>query len=516
LRIEDFVTNGKSIIIKLSPSNQALNEEVVTPNSLKSLIAEIYREIPNKYYSTPHKLIGNYQEFYKDTSNNINANINSKIEVIKDSYRNKNKKGVVKIKEYNRDISDSSKFEHLIGAGPHIPHRFDFVMRRDEFINPDKFNQYKYTFIKEVMYKNRLLDVIKFEPKKSIFGSSFYGKIFIDSKEKVFLKAEYNYTNYGFLVNRHSNWAKRRKFITEYKKQNGMWHLYYTWDEAVSRNKDFKLTQEFYTNTISLDTLQSLKVIDKINYRDVFLLKEDTISINNNISKEEIVNRLMKQNKTLKILSKAEFSYGIKFLQIPSQKFTLSNNIGFEGSPKTVSSNFRNFTFEPALSFNISYKIEKKWQLNYSSAQNFRKDWKIEIHDFGLSKRFELKTERPLSLNLGLSYQSTKNTFSFPKINGFTPKYEKKYSGLNGSLKLELALDSRKQFYIGYNYTYQLSEKDKFYLERKHGFLNLKKDKRNYDLNNINLQVDGVSTTNFPDVFISSSFDLGLTWSFGF
>jgi hypothetical protein len=121
-----------------------------------------------------------------------------------------------------------------------------------------------------------------------------------------------------------------------------------------------------------------------------------------------------------------------------------------------------------------------------------------------------------MSLNFGLAYQDNKNTFSFPKINNFTPKYEKKYGGLNGSVKFEIELNSRKRFYIGYNYAYQLSEKDKFYLERKHGFLNLKKDKRNYNLNDINLQIDGIPTTHFPDVFIASSFDLGLTWSFGF
>jgi len=358
--------------------------------------------------------------------------------------------------------------------------------------------------------------VIKFEPKRKTFGSSFYGKIFIDPEEKVFLKAEYNFTDFGFLINRHSNWARRRKFITEYKKQNEKWYLHYTWDEAVSKTKDFKLTQEFYTNTISLDTIQNLKVIDKINYRDVFLLKEDTSSLNNNISKEEIVNRLMEQNKTLKILSKLEASIGLKFLQIQNQKFTLSNSLDLNKNPILYSANFEVFSFEPALFMGNSYQLKKTLLVNFNVTSSFRKKWQIESYEAGLSKRFKFKTNKPLFINFGLAYQHTKNTFNFGKINGFTPKYVKKYNGLNGSIKLEKELNPRKRLYITYNYAYQLSEKDKFYLERKHGFLNLKKDKRNYNINDINLQVDGVSSSTFPDVFISSSLDLGLIWSFGF
>lgn len=224
---------------------------------------------------------------------------------------------------------------------------------------------------------------------------------------------------------------------------------------------------------------------------------------------------MLEQNKTLKILSKVEFSYGIKFLSIQNQKHSLSNTIDFEGSLTTISTNFNNFTFEPTLSSYIGYVIERSWLINYSIVQNFRKDWGIKMQELGLSKRLKIKFNKPLYFNIGLSYQHIKNTFSFSKINSFTPKYEKNYSGLNGSIKFEIKLNPRKRLYIGYNYAYQLSEKDKFYLERKHGFLKLKKGKIKYDLNDINLQVDGVSTTSLPNVFISSSFDLGLIWSFG-
>ena len=443
--------------------------------------------------------------------------MNSELEIFKQGYNSKNKRGDVVAHNFQRNMKDSSSIKHIINSGPHIPHRFDFVMKREEFINPSKNSGYEYTYLKEISYNNRKIDVISFEPKKgSLLGGSYYGKLFIDPMEQVFIKAEYNFTSLGFITHFNQRWARQRKFISEYKKQNGKWFLYYTWDEAVSKTKNFKLTQEFYTNQITTDTVQDLEIVDRINFKDVFLLKEDTNSINNNISKEEIVSQLLEQNKKLKILCKLEASFGIKFLQIQNRKFNISNSIDFNGNPTTIASNFDVFSFEPALTFIYGYKLKSNWLLNFNTTQNFRKDWQIKSNEFGLSKRVDFKRKNTKSLNFGLSYQAIKNTFIFSNINGFTPKYEKKYHGLNGSVRFEMELDSRKQLYFGYNYAHQLSEKDKFYLERKHGFLNLKKDKRNYNLNDINLQVDGIPVSTFPNIFINSSFDLGITLSFGY
>lgn len=188
VQIDRSKTTGENQIIYISPSSNKLNEVIITPQSLKTLIAEIYEQIPNKYCSEPHILVGKYQEYYKDTSNNIIAQMDFEIEVYKKGYTTKNIRGEIAVKKYNRNLKDTFDINHIISAGPHIPHRFDFVMKRDGFINPHKNSGYAYTFLQEIKYNNRKVEVISFQPKKgSLLGVSFFWKtLFRPSRKSIY------------------------------------------------------------------------------------------------------------------------------------------------------------------------------------------------------------------------------------------------------------------------------------------------------------------------------------------
>ena len=503
--------------IYIKPDTRELSEVTITPTSLKDLIAEIYYLIPEKYVGQDHTLEGRYQEFYQDTTNNILAYMQSDLIVAKNSYHKKSQRGEVKTTNIKRELVDTLVTKYIIYAGPHIPHRFDFVMQRMDFINPEKFGKYEFTFLKEIHHEGRKLDVIGFEPSKGSWGLNYRGIMYIDSEEKIFYKAEFEYTSHGFMSNPHSRWAKRRKFITQYKKDELGWYLYYTWDEAVSRTKNFKLNQEYYTESISSDHIVNWDYREKFHYKEALLIKNeapDSLPTYSAINMA-VYYQIIQSNKLLRIASKFEVGYGLRMLSVRNTSLSATTDFDFQNSTHNSTSSFKAFSFEPAFAFDMYYRLGKGFSVGLVQFANFRKKWKIEGTEIGVRKRFKFKTRRPTYLNLGVNYQSTKNAFSFDRVEGYTPKYEKSYRAWNGSITYDLELNTKWLVSIGYNYAQEISHSDEFFLERKHGFLNLKKDHVHYDLQDVDIEIDGMPSVTLPDVFVNSSFDIEFKWAIG-
>jgi hypothetical protein len=261
------------IELKISPA--ALGEVQVS-GSVLGIVREAVARIPQNYPVRPTRLEGFFRESDKELAKDQYRYLGEAVlKVFKAPYTQPKNDGEIVIEQSRKvDFSNqASLLQEGWMAGPFIPHRFDFVHNRLDFINEDDFKNYDYKLADLTTYNDRPVYVIEFGPKPKNNSANFQGRMYIDQQSYAFLAAEWHRTPAGIRHEFITFDSEERAYRTDYQLYAGRWHLKSVWYNTVGKamtGKRLHHLSEYLTTAIDTAQRPDPGYTEKAQFRDVF------------------------------------------------------------------------------------------------------------------------------------------------------------------------------------------------------------------------------------------------------
>jgi hypothetical protein len=268
------------IELKISPANL---ETVAVSSSVTSIIKEAVARIPHNYPTRPTRLTG----FLRESDENVAAHeyhylIEGMVLVQKAPYQHPRDNGQVKILEARKvDLRARQPDQPGVlpqvewSAGPFVPHRFDFVHNRTEFIRESEFRNYQYRLTPQTTFQGRPVYVIAFGPKPGTDRANFAGELYIDEQSYAFLGAAWHRTPSGIRREHMLSFlATERAYRVDYQRYAGRWYLKRIWYNTLGApiaGQTRRHLAEYLTTAIDTAQAPPIPYPERLQYRDVFL-----------------------------------------------------------------------------------------------------------------------------------------------------------------------------------------------------------------------------------------------------
>jgi hypothetical protein len=267
--------------IELQSSPASLGTVAVS-SSVTSIIKEAVARIPRNYPTRPTHLTG----FFRESDDNVTSHQyyylgEALLEVQKAGYQHPHDDGQVKILELRKADLRSARPDGsgLVPinwiAGSFIPHRFDFVHNRPEFINEAHFKDYQYRLTPQTTFQGRPVYVIAFGPKPGTDRANFAGEFYIDEQSYAFLGGSWHRTPSG--IRREGVLlfeASERAYRVDYQRYAGRWHLKSVWYNTLGQpvgGQTRRHLAEFLTTAIDTTQTDAVPYAERAQYDDIFL-----------------------------------------------------------------------------------------------------------------------------------------------------------------------------------------------------------------------------------------------------
>jgi hypothetical protein len=266
------------IALKIIPA--ALGEVQVT-TSVLGIVKEAVARIPQNYPVRPTRLTGFYRESDNAQTDGHYQYLIEGVELVgKAPYTKPNDDGTVQILHARKvDLQTAVLFGATFWyAGPFLPHRFDFVHNRLDFINSKHFDEYDYRLSRQSEYQGRPVYVILFGPKPGTTRADFAGKLYIDVDSYAFLGAEWHRTPEGIRREGLSSFdATERAYRVDYQPYAGRWHVKSIWYNTLGKpmtSQSLHHLSEFVTTAIDTAQFTPPKYAERAQFYDVFRRNE--------------------------------------------------------------------------------------------------------------------------------------------------------------------------------------------------------------------------------------------------
>jgi hypothetical protein len=272
---------GPELRIELQSSPASLGTVAVS-SSVTGIIKEAVARIPRNYPTQPTQLTG----FFRESDDNVTSHQyyylgEALLKVQKAGYQHPRDDGQVKILEM-RKVDLRSARPNGAGlvpinwiAGSFIPHRFDFVHNRAEFIQEAHFKDYQYRLTPQTTFQGRPVYVIAFGPKPGTDRANFAGELYIDAQSYAFLGANWHRTPSG--IRREGVLlfdATERAYRVDYQRYAGRWHLKSVWYNTLGQPVGGQVRRhlaEFLTTAIDTTQTTAIPYVERAQYDDIFL-----------------------------------------------------------------------------------------------------------------------------------------------------------------------------------------------------------------------------------------------------
>ncbi|RZK52454.1 MAG: carboxypeptidase-like regulatory domain-containing protein, partial [Hymenobacter sp.] len=272
---------GSELLIYLKSSPASLGNVVVAA-SATGIIREAVRRIPLNYPQRPTQLIGFYRESDEDAATRrYDYLAEGLLQVYKPGYQHPGARGYVRVRQARRvelrPARDSAgrlgRIEWL--AGGLVPHRFDFVQQRAEFINERYFKYYQYQFSAQTTFQGRPVYVIAFKPKPGTSRASFAGEVYIDERSYAFLGAAWHRTPAGIAREHLLTFeASERAYRADYQEFAGRYYLKSIWYNTLGKPLLGQVRHhlaEYLTTAIDTSRATPPPYPERSQYGDIFL-----------------------------------------------------------------------------------------------------------------------------------------------------------------------------------------------------------------------------------------------------
>ncbi len=266
---------GPELRIALQIVPAALGEVQVT-GSVLGIVKEAVARIPQNYPTRPTRLTG----FYRESDNaQVDGHYQYLVEGVelvgKAPYTKPHDDGTVQILQARKVDMQTAV---LVGAtfwyaGPFLPHRFDFVHNRLDFINEKHFDEYAYRLTKQSEYQGRPVFVVAFGPTPGTKRANFEGQLYIDVNSYAFLGAEWHRTPEGIAREGMSFEATERAYRIDYQPYAGRWHVKSIWYNTLGKflsNSPIRHLAEFVTTAIDTAQFEGPRYAERAQFYDIF------------------------------------------------------------------------------------------------------------------------------------------------------------------------------------------------------------------------------------------------------
>ncbi|GAA4499683.1 hypothetical protein GCM10023172_18680 [Hymenobacter ginsengisoli] len=268
------------LLIELRSSPASLGTVTVTA-SAEGIIREAVARIPLNYPVRPTQLTGFYRESDDEaTRQRYDYLVEGLLRVYKPGYQQPDEPGQVQVLQSRRvDLRPAQPGAALAPinwvAGAFVPHRFDFVHTRAEFISARHFKNYQYRLSPQTTFQGRAVYVITFGPRPGTDRANFAGEVYIDEQSYAFLGARWHRTPAGIRRERMLVFdASERAYRTDYQVYAGRYYLKSIWYNTLGKPLAGQVRHhlaEFVTTAI--DTAQAALpgYQARSQYTDIFL-----------------------------------------------------------------------------------------------------------------------------------------------------------------------------------------------------------------------------------------------------
>ncbi|NML67462.1 carboxypeptidase-like regulatory domain-containing protein [Hymenobacter sp. RP-2-7] len=275
------VLPGPELVINLKISPASLGNVTVTA-SATGIIREAVRRIPRNFPTRPTQLTGFYRESDEETaSGRYDYLAEGLLQVYKPGYQHPHQSGYVRVLQARRvelrrratTVADLARINWM--AGGLVPHRFDFVRERAEFISERHFKEYQYGFNSQTTFEGRPVYVITFGPRPGSERASFAGRLYIDVASYAFLGAEWHRTPAG-IAHEHllTFEASERAYRAYYQQFVGRFYLKSVWYNTLGRPLAGQVRHhlaEYLTTAIDTGRVAPPPYPERSQYTDIFL-----------------------------------------------------------------------------------------------------------------------------------------------------------------------------------------------------------------------------------------------------
>jgi hypothetical protein len=272
---------GPELRIELQSSPASLGTVAVS-SSVLGILREAVARIPRNYPTRPTRLTG----FFRESDDNATSHRyyylgEALLEVQKAGYQHPRDDGQVKILQL-RKVDLRARRPDSTGlvpinwvAGSFIPHRFDFVHNRPEFIQARHFKDYQYRLTPQTTFQGRPVYVVAFGPRPGTDRANFAGELYIDEQSYAFMGASWHRTPSG--IRREGVLlfeASERAYRVDYQRYAGRWHLKSVWYNTLGRPVGGQVRRhlaEFITTAIDTAQTAPIAYVERAQYDDIFL-----------------------------------------------------------------------------------------------------------------------------------------------------------------------------------------------------------------------------------------------------
>ena len=272
---------GPELLIELQISPASLGTVSVTA-SAEGIIREAVARIPRNYPVRPTQLTGFYRESDDEAAGrHYDYLVEGQLRVYKPGYQHSSEAGQTQVLESRRVDLRPARPDGLARpginwmAGALVPHRFDFVRNRAEFINPAHFRDYQYRFSPQTTFQGRAVYVITFAPRPGTDRANFAGEVYIDERSYALLGAAWHRTPAGI---RRENLlvfeATERAYRADYQRYAGRYYLKSIWYNTLGRPVAGQVRHhlaEYVTTAIDTAGAQPPTYLERSQYADIFL-----------------------------------------------------------------------------------------------------------------------------------------------------------------------------------------------------------------------------------------------------
>lgn len=540
--VVDSINREQYYNIFLQPKRYQLTDVTVTNiDSANIILSKAFQNIKNNYANKPIKQFGLYRESLKNLDNNYQYFAELLLEVYKSSYQNKSL-GQVKIVNSRRshtNFSDSINNVRFFG-GHFTPTTRDVVKMKNDFINPKKFNNYKYIYTGVDRYMGNVVYEIDFYTTPGNTKGNYKGKILIDTCTYAYLAFKLNYTKNGLKNrNRKNPFAPlkcmEREQLVIYQKAQNYYYLKYTNDIEKTKNTNSNRIliseDEFICTRIETDNISPIPLEDqmprtsfvsdfskpyaKTNWKEQAVLKPNNQLVKYmNYSKYEAkalleTDRIESNAKrTLSFFKKIFLDAGCSYSQFKDY----ASHIDIAFSPVASNSCKISNTMETnyLLSYYgaLGYQISCRYSLFYSFSSAVKtKAFFDQSLSFGGEYIFPILNRGKLimghlslgyiykeaGINLGVydnpeSFRLNKKTFNSSKIRY---KVGAIYQGVSTNFSLSTNLTTLLNIHLAFGYDNFFSKNDYLYVAEKSNIITDKSTKVSLSSSSIDYKENG-------------------------
>ncbi|RZK55515.1 MAG: carboxypeptidase-like regulatory domain-containing protein, partial [Hymenobacter sp.] len=267
--------------IELASSPAALGTVAVS-SSVTGIIREAVARIPRNYPTRATRLTGFFRESDDEGAGHDYYYLSEGVLLVdKAPYQHPGNDGQIKILEARRvDLRDTlAAAARLLriewSAGPFVPHRFDFVHNRAEFIRPSQFKNYQYRLTPQTTFQGRPVYVVAFGPRPGTDRANFAGELYIEEQSYAFLGAAWHRTPSGIRREHVLSFeATERAYRVAYQRYAGRWHLKSIWYNTLGTplaGHPRRHLAEFLTTAIDTARAAPIPYPERAQYNDIFL-----------------------------------------------------------------------------------------------------------------------------------------------------------------------------------------------------------------------------------------------------